>query len=267
MGSFSNKIYGYFGAEKVTSPAKIGGLPLGCRMELLDGRLFAHAKMSATAGVAGNLYRQNALGVVAGTADADMLVNMAPADAAIGAKTVTVTLSATAGVSKDLLEDGYLFVAEGTGAGHTYKIKSHPAAVKSTTCAFSLYDNDAVKVALASGTSKVGLRQNEFHNLLLNTANTVSTGPLAGILPVAAPANYYCWVQRRGPVAAFTDNTTLIVGNPVTASSTVAGQVAVLNITAADTAGTGVRKGNDPIGYCMNVAASAKYSLINLTLE
>ena len=67
--SYPNVIYGDYGDEKVAQSTKIGNLPLGQLMVLPDGRKFRHAQASATALVAGDLYQQNSMTVIAGTAD------------------------------------------------------------------------------------------------------------------------------------------------------------------------------------------------------
>lgn len=263
--AFPNEIYGSYGDERVTSSAKYESIPLGTRMHLPDGRVYAYAKVSATAGVAGQLYQQDA-GI--GATDAEYVKGLAVVAGSVGSTLVQYTTGDTTAVTANQFQDGLMFVAEASGEGHAYRIKSNPAAASaSVTGDIALYKDDPLKVVLAAGTTTIGLIENEFSELSVTTANTVATGPIAGVLPVAVTASYYCWVQRRGPAAVRTDNTTLIVGIPVTASSTVAGQVGVLNITAVNTGGNMVYKGNDPIGYCMAVAASSENSLVYLTID
>lgn len=262
--SFPNYIYRKYGDEKVAQSAKIGSLPLGARMILPTGEVFAHAQMSATAAVAGNLYQLNSLAVVAGTADADMINNMGmAASAAIGATTLSVTLAGTAAASKDLFEDGILFVADSAGQGLSYRIKSNGSAAAGSACSFTLYPGDGLKVAVVASSTKVGIRQSAFKNITITTADTATVGPVAGVMPVAASASFYCWVQRSGLVAGLNDNTTLIVGEPVGVSAQLAGAFGVLVPGA-----TASVKRSTQIGWCANVAAaSAKYGLVHLNLE
>jgi len=232
-------------------------------MILPDGRKFRHTKVSATAGVAGNCYQQNALSVIAGTADADMINNMAASAMAVGALKVYITLAGTAAVAKDLFADGYMFVADSAGQGRTYKIKGCGSAAAGSSLTIDLYETDPIVTAVAASSSKIGLRQNEYDNITITTADTVTVGPVAGILPVAASASFYCWAQRSGPVSALNDNTTLIVGEPVGVSAQLAGALGILVPGA-----TASVKRHQRVGYCMNVAsASAKYGLVNLDLE
>ena len=260
--SYPNVIYGDYGDEKIAQSTKIGNLPLGQLMILPDGRHFRHAKASATALVAGDLYQQNSLAVLAGSADANMINNLAASAMAVGATEVKVTLGGTAAVSKDLFADGFMFVAESAGQGITYKIKACNSAAAGSTLTITLQESDPIVVAVAASSSKIGLRQSSYHNVTLVTADTVSVGALAGIAPVAASASFYCWLQRSGEVCGLAD-ATLVVGNAVGASSILAG--AVGNVSAA---GTGSWKALTAIGHCMNIAsASTKYGLINLMLE
>jgi len=256
---FPNLIYGDYGDEKRTSSTKIGSLPLGTRMVLPDGRLFVHAKCSATAGIAGNVYMCTQ-GVCSG--DGAYIKDMAPAaTVSAAATTITLTAGATTAVTEDLFEDGYVFVNDVTGEGECYKIKSNNSTAAGSTFTVTLYETDDVKTALPAGTSQVGIHECEWHSLTVISADTVMTGPLAGILPVAVTASYYCWVQRRGVCAALTDGT-VIVGEPVTPSGALAGAVAVHAVASTSTVKLATK-----IGNCLNVAASTEYSLIDLTIE
>ena len=262
-GSFPNIIYGDYGDEKVTAASAIGNLPLGTLMILPDGKKFRHSKAAAaSAMVAGNLYQGDTMAVVAGTADANLMAGLAvAASAAVGALSVSVTLAGTAALSKDLLAGGELHVATSAGQGLRYKIYGNTAAGSTLATTITLEPTDPLKVALAASSTKVGLRHNLFREATLTTADTVGTGPLLGIAPVAVSAGYYCWIQRGGLAAALAD-ATLIQGIPVTASSAVAG--AVMGAIATTTTHY---KQREIVGFAVGVSASASYSLIDLTLE
>jgi hypothetical protein len=254
----SNVIWGSYGDERVTSSAKIDQIPLGARMSLPDGRIYAYAKCSATAGVAGQLYQQDA-GLSSG--DAEYRGTLATVAGSLGSTLLQITAGATTAVTAGDFDDGIAWVANGSGEGHAYRIRTHDAAAANSTCSVTLYKDDPIKVAVAAGTSTVGLRENEFKNLTVVTADTVAVGPIAGVLPVAVTASYYCWVQRHGPAAVFTDNTTPIIGNAAVASSTVAGQAAAITGTA------GVNKSAHNIGFWAEPSGSSLCSLIYLTLD
>ena len=260
--SFPNIIYGDFGDEKVTSSTRIGNLPLGAKMVLPDGSEYAHAKASATALVAGNLYQSNTMTVVAGSADTGMTNNLVlVSDVAASARSLTVTLAGTAGLSKNLLKDGYIWVNDVTGEGERYRIKSHLAAAQGANVTITLEDNDYVRTALVAGTTQLGMRHNEFDNVTITTANTVKTGHLAGWATVPVTASYYCWLLRRGVVSALAQGT-LVHGEQVIASQTTGGAV------GPQATGTiAVQKERHTIGEVMAVpAASTEYGLIKASL-
>ena len=260
--SFPNIIYGDYGDEKVTAASAIGNLPLGTLMVLPDGRKFRHAQASAVALVAGDLYQGNTMAVIAGTADANIIANLAvAASAAIGAQSVSVTMAGTAAVSKDLLADGFLLVATSSGQGHVYKIKGNTAAGSTLATTITLEPTDPLMVALAAASTKVGIRANAFKSVILTTADTVGAGAIVGVAPVAVAASRYCWIQRSGEAPVLSD-ATLIEGIPVTASSAVAG--AVMPGIATTTVHY---KQRQIVGFAMAVAASASYSVAYLTLE
>mgnify|MGYP001591218216 FL=1 len=192
--AFPGRVYGWFGDEKVAQSARINGLPLGIRMELPDGREFVHARAGTAANLtAGELVQAP---VIAGTASADTALtqgNLVCASAAVGATTLTITAGGTTAFVKDAYADGYVVVASsaGTGIGHVYKAKVNNSAAAGATCLFTLYENDKVKVAIEGGTTKVGVRANEFWRVIQMTADTVYTGPPAGVPPVAVTSGWY----------------------------------------------------------------------------
>lgn len=264
--SFPNVQYLKYGDEKKTTTTKNTGMKLGGKAILPDGREFRYCRASATAMVAGKLYQQ-AAGALA--SDADYAAILAVAAAAASAQcTVTVTAGATTACTTDLFADGYMAVASsaGSGNGYVYVIKSCSSAAAGSTITLTLEPTDPLKVALVAGTNTVGLRENPYAALLLTTADTIGVGKPAGVSPTAIAVTKYGWVQTKGPVMCLGDGT-LIVGEPVTASNAIAGAVEVIPPAAADTIGTRVVKQMVKIGYCMNVAASAAYSLIDLQLD
>ena len=261
--SFPTVVYGSYGDEKVTSTTKIGGLPLGTEMRLLDGREYSHSRVGASALVAGKLYQGKA-----GEANTIYIKNVGlAATAAVAATSISITSAGTA-LGANVYDDGYLFAASsiGTGIGYLYKVKSAATTAAGSTSVVTLEPGDDVVVAMEGGTTKVGMRKNEYDSVLLTTADTIGVNTLAGVACATAAASAYCWLQRRGPAAVFGDNSTLIVGTPVIASSTVAGAVGTFATGAADTAGVRYARNMQLVGIVMSVAASAEFSLINLKL-
>ena len=231
--SFPNVYYGDFGDEKDVAASAIGGMPLGQKMILPDGREFVQCKQGATTGVAGKLFVQEAAvadhGNVAGSALAVAV------SAAIGATTVVITAGGTTVIAADEYAGGYLNITAGTvGFGHLYRIKANAAASLGITCTVTLEPKDGLAVALVASSSLVSFRVSPFKNLVLKAGNSTLVGAIAGVPPVAIPANYFGWVQRIGVASVFQAATATSIGNFVCASSTDAGAVSTL-LAAATT--------------------------------
>ena len=266
--SFPNIIYGDYGDERNTYSTKPESIELERLMILPDGKKFRFGKASATAMVAGNLYQQNTLGVVAGTADADMLNALATVSGGVaGSSTIVVTLAGTAALSKNLLVGGTLFFVSGSAQGQSYKIKSNTVAGSVSACTITI--EGTFKTTIAAATTLVGLRQNRYDNLTITTANTAGVGALAGVPPVPIPASNWGWIQRSGLCNVLVDATTPVISQPVIASTTVAGAIGKHEVVvAAGTTGvTYPGKSLRPVGHVVNIAASASYALIDLMLE
>ncbi|KKM19022.1 hypothetical protein LCGC14_1659840 [marine sediment metagenome] len=262
--SYPNVIFGSYGDEKKVAASAFNGAPLGTPLQTPDGSLYRMIQASATALVAGKLYQGEAQ--IADTMFEDILVT---GSAAVGATAITITTGGSASVTKDQFKDGILFTASSAngGVGEKYRIRvNNSAANASTQCQITLYQTDPLVSAISGGTTKVGLRQNPYKNVLLTTADTVRVGPLAGIPPTAIPANSFGWIQRRGEATAFMGATLTVVGLPVTCGTVAAGEVSVW--FAAASANNLSWATEEAIGYCLNSAGTAaNFSLIYLTLE
>lgn len=262
--AFLSTIQGSFGDEKVAQSTKIGNNPLGVRMVLPDGRVFAHAKMGGTAGVPGKLYVQVAATAGHGNVAASGLITLAAQTIKVGSKSIQITCGATGAIVKDSYADGYMTVQAGTaGIGMVYKVKENTAAAVTVAFTCTLEDSDPIAATIACGTTTVGLRQNEFMNIILRAAASSAVGVIAGVPPIAAASTYYCWVQRRGPCAMKTCATTTVQGGPVVASSAEAG--GVIPQLAAATASLALDSAI--IGYAENVVTAGEYATIYLTLD
>jgi hypothetical protein len=260
--SFPNVIYGRYGDEKVTAASAIGGLPLGQKMILPDGREFALCKEGGTAGIAGNIYIQEAAVADHGNVAGSALQVAVSAD--VGATTVVVTAGGTTVIGADEYASGYLNITAGStsaAVGHLYRIKSNNAATKSVTCTITLEPFDGIASALVASSTLVSLRVSPFKNLILKAAASTFVGAVAGVLPVAIPANYYGWVQRAGVATVLQAATATSIGNYVCCSSTDAGAVSTL-LAAATTL-------YDHIVVGQTIAASdaSKYAVTMLKLN
>jgi len=173
------------------------------------------------------------------------------AAAAIGAKSVTITNGGTTAITANMFAGGYLFVNDVDGEGQCLRIRSHPAAATSASCAITTYD--PLTVALTTN-SQCGIKKNPYDAIVVSATTPVAVP--VGVTCRGLTANYYGWLQTFGPCAVLC-NGTHVVGKPVEVGLTTAGSVDV---------GAGTT-GADAIGVCMSVGASTEYSLIFLTLD
>jgi hypothetical protein len=258
--SFPNIIWGDFGDEKETSSTRIGNLPLGTRMQLPDGRVFAHCLQGGTAAIAGEFYMSEVAGTTGGCIAGSALV--VDAAAAVGATTVSVTIGASGAITANQFADGYLTITAGTvGMGHIYRVISNTvASTLQASCQIVLDPDDGIKVALIASSTLVQLRTNPFKNLILKPAGSTFLGNPAGIPPIAIPAGYYGWVQRSGVAAALTAATAVAAGAPLCCSSTEAG--ALNEATKVET----TAYSSFVVGVNFSGASANKWSTVYLAL-
>lgn len=257
--------YGNFGDEKITSTAKINGMPLGIRMVLPDGREFVHARAGGTALEVGKLY-QAATATIALTDTAYAKSLVPTSTIAVNATTIIFTNGATTAVTKDMFADGYLTTAStiGTGIGYVYKVKANNSAAAGATTTVTLYETDPVLVALAAGTTTLGISENKNAAIILSAANTIGA-PLIGVPCNSAAASSYAWLQTKGPAAVFTGATVLLQRSPCTASTAAAGAVGPIAV-AATSALLSTKESFQVVGIGLMGAGTAGYSLIDLSI-
>jgi len=215
------------------------GLELGQVKEFSDGRKFRLCKNGAVALAAGKL-------VVAPDLVTNHLGLTPTAAVSVGANEVTVTLGATLATANQY-HDGFLMVRS---AGHSYKIKSHPAADASGTLKLTLYDD--VQAAIAADAT-IDLVVNPYSGLLVSV-NDQANVP-RGVPLIAVTASYYFWAQTKGPCATLTDGTPA-QGSHVTIGATTAGAVGVPD---ADT--------EQIVGKMIKVGVNLKYNPVDLALD
>jgi hypothetical protein len=167
---------------------------------------------------------------------------------AAGATELGVVVQAT--VTRDQYKDGWVTVDTGPGVAK-YKIKSHAAASSGATLTIALAPNDPVVGAMSSGTTKVGLRENPYKNVIV--APTTVTGPLLGITQCSVAASHYFWVQESDFGIWDTDvapavNTSLIFGGTSAgkgnARSSALNDIPEITIAESVDAGAGADKAN-----------------------
>lgn len=139
---------------------------------------------------------------------------------------VTVTLGATAATANQYA-GGLAVINAGTGAGHTLRIASHPAANASASLDVTLEDGPSVALDV---TSKVCLIPSHGNGVIINPT-TATNEPVGEGLYTIAPSNYGFLVSK-GTVAALAQGA-IGVGLGIIPSTTVAGAVAVATATGA----------------------------------
>lgn len=214
---------------------------LGDEIKVGDG-LFVYAKNGAATLAPGRMTQS--------PAPVPNHLNCAAAAAAIGSRTVTVTLGATATTANQYAE-GTLHVNDVTGQGQKYRIKSHPAADLSTAVVITLYDDI---VTALDATSEVTLTAHPYNGVVI-VPNAALTAPPAGIPLIPVTAAYYCWLQVRGNAPCLTQGT-VVIGQPVGLGGTADGACGPV---AADTTAVW--------GTVAQVNASGDDSLIKLSLQ
>jgi hypothetical protein len=239
-------IWGDYGDEKVTGTTQIH--PYGTRMVLPDGRVFYYGQ-TAGAQTAGAIC-QSAVGVA--NHDMDLAANTASA----GDKSVTVTVGGTA-ATEDQYKDGYLYVNDGTGEGHIYKIRQHDAISSSGSGAINLYDGDAVAVAFVAATI-VGLAKNPYKDFVVYP--TTATGHAVGVAATDFDDDDFGWLQTWGPAAVLCD-VAFVIGNHVRVSDNTAGSGEPLDRD-------GSNENDEVIGVASLIApVTTDYGYVNLTIN
>ena len=224
--------------------------PLGSTLNWGD-RVFKYAQMDGAV-TAGKLLQQ-AANVVANHSQCDMT-------GAVSATTtdttdISIEFSGDTDAAANLYQDGYLIINSGTGAGQSWRIKSHAAvnAGDDTTAVITVYGK--LVTALASGaSSEATLTHNPYKDVIVSP--TTATGGVVGVTNIDMTDDYYGWIQVRGPKACLAGET-LVLGMSVMASDADAGAVMPDN-------------GDDlepVIGEVMaSVVVDAEYNLVNLKI-
>ena len=239
-------IWGDYGDEKVTGTTQLH--PYGTRMVLPDGRVYYYGQTDG-AQTAGAIC-QSAVGIA--NHDMDLATNTASA----GDKSVTVTVGGTA-VTANQYADGYLYVNDGTGEGHIYKIRQHDAISSSGSGAINLYDGDAIATGFVAATI-AGLAKNPYKDFIVYP--TTSTGHAVGVAATDFDDDDFGWLQTWGPAAVLCD-VAFVIGNHVRVSDGTAGSGEPLDRDASN-------ENDEVIGVASVIApVTTDYGFVNLTIN
>ena len=239
-------IWGDYGDEKVTGTTQLH--PMGTRMVLPDGRVFFYGQTDG-AQTAGAIC-QSAVGVA--NHDMDLATNTA----SVGDKSVTVTVGGTA-ATEDQYKDGFLYINDGTGQGHNYKIRQDDAIDSSGSGVINLYDGDAIVVAFEAATI-AGLAKNPYKDFVVYP--TTPTGPAVGVAATDFDDDDFGWLQTWGPAAVLCD-VAFVIGNHVRVSDNTAGSGEPLDRD-------GTHENEEVIGVASLIApVTTDYGYVNLTIN
>lgn len=220
---------------------------LGYKYETDDGEIFRYAYAGASAISRGKLQ-------VCPAPNTNHHNVAWSAGGAIGTKTVTVTLGATAAVANEYA-GGVMVTNDATGEGTRYKIYSHPAADASATLQLTLAENIR-ETALVSG-SEVTLLHNTWNGVV---EAAVEEREPAGVPLVNVALNNYCWLMTRGTTAVLQGDATNL-GEELVAHASTAGAVDAASTTY------GTAFAYYTVGKAKVAGVSGEYNPVFLTID
>lgn len=223
-------------------------LSLGQAMRFPDGRTFRYSRADpSTAVVVAKLYQ------AAVPAANNVHALITPSAAAVGDRTVTVAIGATA-IAADVFRDGYLTVdlVGNTGFGYIYQIGPHGDVAASGS--FTVPLRSPVQVAIATTASSVSLLRNPYADIVLCAATT-PTGMVAGVSVKPIPVSQFGWIQVSGNVMCLTEGT-VVIGQQLMPAVTATGAMVVQSTAESLTVPT--------VATCTRVATDTNYSTVNL---
>lgn len=220
---------------------------LGTIRPLTDGREFIYMQ-------AGNANLEVGLLNQAELQDLANHANLAVANAAnIGDRIANVTLGDLAAVANEYAE-GFLHINANNGEGYTYKIKNHPAANANANLSLTLYDK-LRGVNLVASTSNATLTKHPCKEVIVTPSPV--TSKVVGATTFVVTANYYAWLQKKGPCSILA-NANLVEGDVVVASNATSGAVQL--------AANGTTEAWQVVGCVMANNVNTEYPLIDLDL-
>jgi len=220
---------------------------LGTRRTLSDGRSFIYVKNAATEIAAGYVVASAEMDY-ANTGNLAVTANVAANATSVGVTMGTTTKANTA----NAFAEGFLYFNSGGGNGATYKIKHHAAIASAANGTFYLYDK--VRVA-ATTSSKCTVVKHPCKDVII--ANVTLISGIIGVTQKVLTANYYGWIQTRGPACIKVYGTSTI-GRTVY----MAGANGCISVTA-----NGSSEAYAPLGYNIANSANAEWTLIDLWIS
>ncbi|KKL24320.1 hypothetical protein LCGC14_2416520, partial [marine sediment metagenome] len=152
---------------------------------------------------------------------------------------------------------GTLHLEEVGDLGTTYRVKSNAVTAGSVT---TMQLEDGVTVVNAVTANAVTFIKNPWKDIIAKPGSD-QTALVVGVTPSVIANGDWGWCQTRGVGSCLLDGT-VIIGQEVRPSETVAGAVSELDYNA----GSAVED-NGPVGRVVEVAPTADFGLIFFTVE
>jgi hypothetical protein len=194
---------------------------IGEKLELADGRVFRYGYTAAAVNAA-ELVSQDLSATALVETDNIVIAASGDFSPAAGSNKFQITL---ASVTANQYAGGYFQTAndggDGTGEGHSYRIKSNSATGATTSGKVDIELYDPIKVTMTTATD-VAIVGSLWYNVLAATSATDYV--VAGVSPIAFTANYYGWFQTAG-IALIASDGALAIGVNLTLSDSDAGHV------------------------------------------
>lgn len=221
----SQDLFAQIANTSTTVPYTTQVPPLGARAVTGDGREFRLCQAGATALVIGTMQQS--------AAPQSNLVDVTAVAAAVGATSITLTISTGTAIAAGALSGGY-FQTYGTtanGGGQNLQIASNTAVSASGT-SITITLADPVITAITTSAT-VNILWPTYASVI--QVPTGITGTVAGLAVTSLPISYYGWLQVKGVANA------LIQGTPainlgLVCSTTTAGALGVEAATTAQLA-------------------------------
>ena len=151
-----------------------------------------------------------------------------------GSYSFNVTNGTTA-VTAGQFTGGYVLVNQTSGTDNgpiAFLLAGNSVAAANGTITLTLVDPLNVASELVAGTDTVTLVQNPWNNCVASSTLGVPVGVLSVQAPNTSSETYCAWVKTRGIAAVTADATGVTVGEAVTQSTTIAGDVTVAGATS-----------------------------------
>jgi len=227
---------------------------LGTRGYTRDGRVFRYVRAGASALVAGEVMQSPA--TIAGH-----LTRAVHTTSQTGFGSTLISLTCGSTVAAQFYNEGYLMIASGAGQGVQYQIKNHPAVSTGATGAFTLYDDDAVTVAITA-TSTVSLIPNKYSGVI-EMPVTTATGVAVGVACYPIAITQYGWIQTWGPCPVRGGDTNAI-GSAIDGVSSTAGRARAF--VAIGTSGDSTLYTGQAIGYLLQANVDGQFVAMDLRI-